>query len=236
MRRWLRIAGTLALGAGLLAAAWAFTVWRWQDPFTALFTAQQQKKLASAYDKEAGAYVPPRRRAGLDRAAAIAAERRSIPIEARRYRRSLTTGDAVGRLRVPRLDLDVVVVNGTDDTSLTKGPGRYEKSYVPGEGELIYIAGHRTTYSAPFANIDRLRTGDVVTLEVPYGRFTYRVRNHVIVPSDDVSRLRSRGYEVVALQACHPRFFATERYIVYATPVSVAPRGGIPFAARRAKA
>jgi sortase A len=109
---------------------------------------------------------------------------------------------------------------------LTKGPGRYIPSYVPGEGELIYVAGHRTTYGAPLARIDRLERGDEVRLEVPYGTFVYRVSGHVIVPADDLERLESSGREEVALQACHPRFFASERYIVYARPVSVKPRGG----------
>ena len=133
---------------------------------------------------------------------------------------------------MPRLGLNAIVVNGTDHTSLTKGPGRYTNSYVPGEGELVYIAGHRTTYGAPFAQIQRLRRGDPVTLELPYGTFVYRVRGAAVVPAGDVKRLRSSGHEVIALQACHPRFFATERYIVYATPVRVLPRGGTPYAVR----
>ena len=143
---------------------------------------------------------------------------------------------AVGRLRVPRLQLDAIVVEGTESASLAKGPGRYSKSFVPGEGELIYIAGHRTTYGAPLAHIDRLREGDAVTVDVPYGRFVYRVSRHVIVPADDVERLESAGREEIALQACHPRFFASERYIVYARPVSVKPRGGTPYAVGRGKA
>ena len=66
-----------------------------------------------------------------------------------------------------------------------------------------------------------------MTIVVPYGRFVYRVSSKVIVPADDVQRLVSRGREEIALQACHPRFFATQRYIVYAKPVSVTPRGGL---------
>lgn len=235
MRRWFRILGTIALGAGVLAAAWALTVWRWQDPFTALYTGHQQKALESDYERQVAAFRPRRAPAGASRQAIVARERRAIPKAARRFRLGLETGDVVGRLRVPRLGLNVMVINGTDNASLTKGPGRHLGTYVPGEGELIYVAGHRTTYSAPFANINRLRKGDVVTFEVPYGTFTYRVRNYVIVPSNDIARLRSPGYEVVALQACHPRFFATQRYIVYATPVAVHPRGGTPYPARPLK-
>lgn len=233
MKRWLRIAGTVAVGAGVVAAAWALTVWQWQDPFTALYTAHQQKALETDYARQVVSFKPRPVQTGLSRRVTVARERRVIPKVARRYRRGLETGDAVGRLRVPRLGLDVIVINGTDSGSLTKGPGRHDGSYAPGEGELIYVAGHRTTYSAPFANIDRLRKGDIVTFDVPYGTFTYRVRNHVIVPGDDIARLQSPGHEVLALQACHPRFFATQRYIVYATPVTVHPRGGVPYAAKQ---
>ena len=97
---------------------------------------------------------------------------------------------------------------------------------MPGEGQLIYIAGHRTTYLAPFSAIDKLRAGDSVTLEVPYGTFQYRITGHTIVPANDLAVLKSHGHEVVALQACHPRFFASERYIAWAKPVRVIPRTG----------
>ena len=78
-----------------------------------------------------------------------------------------------------------------------------------------------------------MRKGDEVTLDVPYGRFVYRVSSRVIVPADDIERLESAGREEIALQACHPRFFASQRYIVYAKPISVTPRGGETIASRR---
>lgn len=220
MRRSLRVGGTILAAAGLLAAAWALTVWQWQDPFTALYTAHQQRSLETEYVREEADYRPP-----------VSSRKprdplRGIPRAAARYRRQLERGDAVGRITVPRLGLNAILVEGTDHASLTKGPGRYTRSYVPGEGELIYIAGHRTTYGAPLAHINRMRRGDRVTLKVPYGKFVYRVTGHVIVPADDVARLQSTGREEIALQACHPRFFATQRYIVYAKPVSITPRGG----------
>jgi sortase A len=123
----------------------------------------------------------------------------------------------------------MILVNGTDHDSLTKGPGRDRRSYMPGEGQLVYIAGHRTTYLAPFAHIERLRSGDSVTLEMPYGTFLYRVFKHEIVDANDLAVLRSHGHDVVALQACHPRFFASQRYIAYARLVRVEPRGGTAF-------
>ena len=203
-RKVVRGLGATAAVVGVLALVWVVVVWRWQDPFTALYTAREQHKLTAHYEQRLRSYAPASR---------------SIALEARRYRLSLHPGDPVGRLSIPRLGLSKIVVNGTSESELKKGPGRYLGSFLPGEGELVYIAGHRTTYGAPFAHIERLRTGDRVTLELPYGTFVYEVRRHVIVRSDDLRPLRSHGREVLALQACHPRFFATHRYIVYAVPV-----------------
>ena len=69
----------------------------------------------------------------------------------------------------------------------------------------------------------RFRAGDTITLEMPYATFVYRVTHHIIVPANDLGVLKSGRRELLALQACHPRFFATHRYIVYAKPVKVIP-------------
>jgi len=221
MRRALRILGTVLVVGGVATLLWVVVVWQWQDPFTALYTRWEQHKLASSYD-ERFAKFRPLRPAGDT----LAAERRTIALEAARYRRDSKRGEAIGRIKVPRLGLNMILVNGTDHDSLIKGPGRDLRTYMPGQGQLIYIAGHRTTYLAPFSHIDALRSGDRVTLSMPYATFVYRVTRHRIVPSNDLSVLDSHGREVVILQACHPRFFATHRYLAYATPVRVVPRVG----------
>ena len=100
---------------------------------------------------------------------------------------------------------------------------------MPGESRLVYVAGHRTTYLAPFSDIDALRRGDRVTLEMPYGTFLYSVTRHRIVAANDLSVLRAPRHEVLELQACHPRFFASHRYIAYARLIRVEPRGGAPY-------
>ncbi len=117
----------------------------------------------------------------------------------------------------------------TDHDTLKKGPGRDLRTFMPGENRLVYIAGHRTTYLAPFSHIDSLRGGDRVTIEVPYGTFIYTVTRHRIVASTDLSVLRSPRHELIELQACHPRFFASHRYIAYARLIRVEPRGGAPY-------
>jgi sortase A len=231
VRRISRIAGTALAAAGALLLVWVVVVWQWQDPFTALYTHWKQHQLAQTYEKRFAGYHAAR----YDREQAISARVRTIEREARRYRLDSRRGQAVGRIRVPRLGVNMILVNGTDHGSLEKGPGRDLRTYMPGEGQLIYVAGHRTTYLAPFAHIDSMRRGDLVTLEVPYGSFVYRVFRKKIVASDDLAVLRSHGREVVALQACHPRFFATNRYIVWGRLIRIEPRGadGFPAPATR---
>jgi sortase A len=224
MRRTARIAGTALMVAGLLTLVWAGVVWRWQDPFTALYTHWQQHRLSSSLERQFAAYRPVR----IDRSD-LAAERRTIALDARRYRGRTHEGEAIGRIVVGRLGLNMVLVNGTDHDALTKGPGRDLRTFMPGEDRLVYVAGHRTTYLAPFSHIDAVRPGDAITLELPYATFHYRATRHRIVVASDLSVLRSPNHELLELQACHPRFFATHRYIVYARLVSVSPRGGVPY-------
>jgi sortase A len=211
MARIIRRLGTLLLVLGVAAVAWAIVVWRWQDPFTALYTKFQQHRLADQYADATRRFHA----ASLD-GTSLAAARQRIATEAHAYRKHVRRGRAIGRIKIPRLGLNMIVVEGTDHSSLEKGPGRDERSYMPGENRLVYIAGHRTTYLAPFAHIEQLRRGDLVTLEVPYGSFRYRITRHRIVAGDDLSVLRSPRHEQLELQACHPRFFASHRYIAYA--------------------
>jgi len=231
MRRILRILGTLMVVGGVLTLLWVVVVWQWQDPFTALYTRWQQHRLASSYDERFTKFHPLRPAGDT-----LAAERRTIAREAARYRRDSKRGEAIGRIKVPRLGVNMIFVNGTDHESLKKGPGRDLRTFMPGQGQLVYIAGHRTTYLAPFSHIDSLRAGDRVTLEVPYATFVYRIVRHRIVPSDDLSVLKSHRHEVVILQACHPRFFATHRYLAYAVPIRVEPRIGPPYSPSQALA
>ena len=231
MRRGARILGTLMVVGGVLTLLWVVVVWQWQDPFTALYTRWEQHRLASSYD-ERFAKFHPLQPAGDS----LAAERMTIARDAARYRRDSRRGEAIGRIKVPRLGLNMILVNGTDHDTLEKGPGRDLRTYMPGEGQLVYIAGHRTTYLAPFSHIDSLRRGDQVTLELPYATFVYRIARHRIVPSDDLAVLQSHGHEVVILQACHPRFFATHRYLAYAVPVRVEPRVGPAYTPAQALA
>ena len=224
MHKAAKIFGTLLVLTGVLTLAWVVLVWRWQDPFTAAYTHFQQSRLANTYEKQSASYRPRVTHGNL------ASVQRQVADEARVYRRSLQPGEPVGRIRIGRIGLKMVVVQGTDHESLKKGPGHYAGSALPGEGHLVYVAGHRTTYLAPFAAIDAIRPGDYIRFELPYGTFTYRATRHYIVASTAVNALQDTGTEILRLQACHPRFFATHRYLVDAKLVGVSPRGASAYA------
>jgi sortase A len=227
MRRFARLSGVLLATIGVLVLCWVLIVWRWKDPFTALYTTWQQHKLTQQLQHEFVTDPGPKLRRGEP----LGAEARAIEHAAARFRERATPGQAIGRIIVPRLGLNMVLVNGTDEASLQRGPGRDLRSYMPGQSRLVYIAGHRTTFLAPFSHIDIIRAGDPIRLEMPYGTFLYRAVRHLIVPATDLAVLHSPRHELLALQACHPRFFATDRYIVYARLVAVDPRNGRPLSA-----
>jgi sortase A len=226
MGRLARAAGLALIAAGALTLIWALVVWQWQDPFTALYTTWQQHRLEAKLDRRFRDYA---RGPVL---LSSAAEVRALELTAARFRRTTGVGQPIGRIVVPRLGLNMILVNGTDDGSLKRGPGRDLRTFMPGQHRLVYIAGHRTTYLAPFSHIEEIRRGDPITLEMPYATFRYRAVRHRIVPATDLSVLRSPHHELLELQACHPRFFATHRYIVYARLASVRLRDGTSLSAR----
>jgi sortase A len=196
--------------AGVGALGWTFVVWQWRDPFTSLYTELAQRRLADRYEALL--------------ASTPVVEDGRLAAAARAFRGEAERGDPVGRVRIDRLDLDMLLVEGTDGATLRKGPGRDRRSFMPGEGKLVYVAGHRTTYLAPFADIDRLRSGDPILLETPYGRFVYEVTGHRVVEKTDLSVLRDTPRETLRLQACHPRFFASHRLVVSARLVQASTR------------
>ena len=217
MRRVLRATGiALAIG-GSIMLVWVLAVWRWQDPFTLVLNKRSQAKLSNAY--EARVESQQLVRTHVRPAVKAPSQARLAAV----YRKRTRIGDPIGRLTVPRMELKVMVVYGTDHDTLKKGPGLEPTTGFPGQEHLTYVAGHRTTYGAPFSDIEDLRPGDKITFEVPYGTYRYVVIGHRIVKADRIEVLRGRGREELALQACWPRFFATHRYIAYARLLCVEP-------------
>jgi sortase A len=220
---------------GLLVLAYAAAVLFWRDPVTDLYSRVQQNRLESALEEEFAAWdavappAPDDTGAEDDDEATIdpAASRAATARDARRFTQSLEQGQAFGRIEIPGIGVEAVVVHGTRwGADLSRGPGHYEKTEVPGLGKTVGIAGHRTTFGAPFRRIDDIGVGDRITLEMPYATFGYRVFKHEIVDADDWSVIRDRGFDTLMLSACHPLYGASERWIVYARLTEVTPRQG----------
>jgi sortase A len=134
-------------------------------------------------------------------------------------------GDAVAIIRIPKIEVDMVVVEGTDVESLKKGPGHYSQTAYPWEDTgQVGIAGHRTTYGAPFWSLNELRKGDRIVLATEYGIFDYRVIRLAVTPPDGVlpsgaSVLDPTERPTLVLTTCNPRFSASERLVVFADRV-----------------
>lgn len=216
----IRKAGFVLAGLGVLLVAWVgVTIW-WGDPFTSLYTQHEQHALSRRLA------TVDRRWATRTTAASLAASRRAslasaLRTQARSFAKTLRDGAPVGRIVIPRLHLRMVVVEGTLEADLERGPGHYdaasgESTSLPGMGGTIAIAGHRTTFLHPFRHIDDLRSGDMIYLEMPYGSFRYRVYYHKVVASNDWTILRKRPFEKLVLSACHPLYSATHRWVVFA--------------------
>ena len=144
------------------------------------------------------------------------------------------SGEAIAKISIRRLGVSEVIVEGTDVEDLKKGPGHYATTPLPGQPGNASIAGHRTTYGAPFANIHKLEDGDEILVETIQGTFTYRVISiadntvHRIVTPGQVSVLDYKEGNHLTLTSCHPRFSAAQRIIVRAEligdPVAPLPR------------
>jgi sortase A len=220
----IRKGGFALLGLGAVVLVWVGVTVKWGDPFTSLYTRQEQGALSSKLSATEDRWAAPERpRVKPKRSKAAILRSR-----AGAYRDTLGEGEALGRIAIPRLGLRMVVVEGTSKADLEKGPGHYDSASgrntgLPGMGGVIGIAGHRTTYSAPFRHIDDLRAGDTIELRMPYGRFRYTVYRHRIVDDQDWSILRRRPFEKLVLTACHPLYSAKQRWAVFARLTSSTP-------------
>lgn len=215
--RRLRLLGDLLLIAG--GVILAYPLW------SAGYAQVQQTRLDSAYREHSVAFMQ-------DVETATGSTTRKVRDEvlirrlAAKYGRGLEPGDPVGRLRIPRVGLDRLVQQGVggrlaldpdgDKALLRSGPVHYAITPLPGLGEPFAVAGHRTTYGAPFFRLDRLRKGDTIVVETPYARFRYAVVKTTTVDPTDVGVLRDRGYGLV-LTTCTPPYSADYRLIVWAT-------------------
>ncbi len=148
-------------------------------------------------------------------------------------------GAAFAIVRIPRLADDYArpVLEGTTHDILEGGVGHYDGTARPGAVGNFAIAGHRTTYGRPFHDIDRLREGDKVVVETRTAYYVYAVKRHVIVAPTDVEVIAAVPEKVGAkpterwltMTACHPKYSAAQRYVVFAELEKTYPRAkGLP--------
>lgn len=135
-----------------------------------------------------------------------------------KYRnRAIGVGDSLTRIKVPAIRVDVVVVEGITPTALRAGAGHYPQTPLPCEKGNVAIAGHRTTYGKPFADIDQLRVGDQIELDTPIGGCIYQLkRPPFVVDKSDLSVLNQTNDKTLTLTSCHPKGSAAKRIIVKA--------------------
>jgi sortase A len=222
-RRALRVLAVVLIVAGVLALADAVVTVVWQEPFSWLYARLQQDRLAGALKQVER--TPPT--AAEQRTLAnISDEQARITFLAGELEQHAGTGSAVGRIEIPRIGADFVVVKGTDTESLERGPGIYPQTVFPGGGGTTAIAGHRTTFLAPFRHIDSLTYGSVIRLQMPYAELTYSVTGQrVVEPSNFAAAVTDVGYSRLVLSACTPLFSAAKRLLVFARLIGEEPRG-----------
>ena len=147
-------------------------------------------------------------------------------------------GDPVFRIRIPKLDLNdgkgYIVVEGVDEESLKLGPGHYPKcskafaepycthfpAAWPGTDGRVIVSGHRTTYKAPFLDVDKLDKGDKIFIETKWGNFTYEIyEQRVVEPTDPAIIIQKDNVRELVLTTCNPKFSAAQRLITFAREV-----------------
>ncbi len=212
-RRVLRTLSTAFIVAGLLLVADAAATVLWQEPVTWYLSGRTQAGLGDDLEKlEAQGPTQVERRA----LSSLRSDDRRLPFLARSLQRRAEPGQAVGLVQIPAIGLSVVVVAGSQPEDLRKGPGFYDDIGLPGVPGTAAIAGHRTTYGAPFRRVDDLRRGDEIRVRMPYATFTYEVERTQIVEPSETWVLDRRRFDRLVLTACHPLFSAAQRIVVFA--------------------
>jgi sortase A len=221
MRHALRALSTVLIISGAMLIADAGLTLVWQEPISAVYAKLQQRQLAGKLnDLENLTDLQLR---ALQR---LRTENRRIAFLARLLRSRSEPGDAIGRIKIKRIGINFVVVEGTEPEDLRKGPGHYGDTPLPGIRGTVALAGHRTTYLAPFRKLNTMQRGDLITLEMPYARFTYRTELRRIVDPGAYAYVTARKrYDRLALTACHPLYSAAQRIVVFARLVDVEARG-----------
>ena len=216
MRRALRTLSGVLIVTGVLLVTDAVLAVVWQEPLTALYAQVGQSRLGGDLDKLSAAPLTGAERTALR---TLPGERERIAFLARSLRRYAHEGDALGRIRIPRIHASYVMVQGTGSGALRTGPGHYPDTPLPGMPGTVAVAGHRTTYLAPFRDLDQLHAGDQVLVHMPYADISYRVDRTQVVAPNALWVTQPAGHDQIVLTACTPRFSASKRIVVFARQV-----------------
>ena len=230
--------GKVLIALGIVLLGYSAAILFWGDPVTYVYAHWKQHQLAGELDQEFTDYAA----SSGSNALAVERSRGATPLEiaqaqrelveraANRLNHNLKLSHPLGRIKIPKIGVNAIFVQGTRwGPDLSKGPGHYPQTSLPGVGRTMGIAAHRTTFGAWFRHIDSLDVGDRVSLKVPYGTFYYRVFKHEVVKAGDWRIIRDRGFDTLVLSACHPLYSASHRWVVYAALVRVDPVHGVPY-------
>jgi sortase A len=222
-RRAVRALAVLLIVAGALALIDAGITLVWEEPFSALYARLRQDHLSGALARvERAAPTAGEERTLVD----LADVRRRVAFLAGGLEGRAKEGSAVGRIKIPRIGADFVIVKGTSTSDLAGGPGIYGETVFPGMAGTTAIAGHRTTYLAPFRHIDQLHRGSRILVNMPYAHFTYTViGKRVVAPTNVGAAVGNVGYSRLVLSACTPLYSAAKRLLVYARLTRTLPVG-----------
>lgn len=215
MRRLIAAIGRSFVTVGLLILLFvAYQLWG-----TGLYTAQQQDKLRTQFEHALHLSTPPSTSPPTttvvtrpDTASSTTTTTQPAPLPP-------PVGGAVAQIRIPSIGVDDIVVNGTSRDDLRKGPGHYPDTPLPGETGNAAIAGHRTTYGAPFGRLDELSIGDLILFRTLTGTYTYEVyETPFAVQPNDVTVLKNNPLRpaILTLTTCTPKYSAAQRLIVHA--------------------
>lgn len=125
-------------------------------------------------------------------------------------------GAPLGRIRIASIGLEAVVLEGVSPQDLARGPGHLPGTGLPGMAGNVAIAGHRTTFGAPFRRLDRLKPGDIIHLEFDGVWWEYEVEKSFAVKPNALWVLEDEGGAILTLITCHPPYSAAERLIIRA--------------------
>lgn len=201
----------------------------------ATLTPQDFQQMELTAEKAAVAAAAAADKAAAEAALEAAEAERRAQLDAFRaaadaYALAVVPGKPIGRIVIPKIGVDVVMVEGTGMRFLKIGPGHWDETPWPGQLGNFVVSGHRTTYGAPFFNIDELVPGDEIQVILPYAVAKYTVTRVVIVAPDEVEAVKQLGREQVSLAACHPIYSAKQRIVALGdlTSFVLVDQAGLP--------